>query len=253
MTPEGTMARTTIAALLVAAGLTLGACTAAPEPSAARPSCAGPEVDVSATHATPGTTLTLTGSRFMDGCNDVLPTTTSVDPYSALAITVVAGDIRFDAGSVTPDAEGGWSLRWTAPDDAKGPVTVEASADGREVGLDVVGPSADLITGEPGVGDMDALLEGTLVRATSSGWTCWSVHSDEPGTRHLLVLPAGTREVDRDTGIGLELPDGRGRAGIGDRVALGGGRVSGGRADELLTPCGATDVWAAASIKVLGR
>lgn len=179
------MARTTIAALFVAAGLTLGACTAAPEPSAARPSCAGPEVEVSATHATPGTTLTLTGTRFMDGCNDVLPTTTAVDPYSALAITVVVGDVRFDAGSVTPDAEGGWSLHWTAPDGVEGPVTVEASADGREVGL--------------------------------------------------------------------ELPDGRGRAGIGDRVALGGGRVSGGRADELLTPCGATDVWAAASIKVLGR
>ncbi|QIK82228.1 hypothetical protein [Sanguibacter sp. HDW7] len=131
-------------AALAAVALLLGACagpTAADEPRSAA-SCVGPQIRLDGAmtaDVAPGDDVTVTGELFYSTCDDVGPGFDERTPYGALTLTAVVDGARFDVGTVTPDAEGSWSVAWHVPEGAVGSAAIEAD-DGRwAISLDTSG------------------------------------------------------------------------------------------------------------------
>lgn len=144
------MNRRGCAAIAVTALLALGACagpTATDGPRVAA-TCVGPQIRLDGAptaDVAPGDVITVTGALFYSTCDDVGPGFGPRTPYSALTLTAVVDGARFEVGTVTPDAEGSWTVDWHVPEGAGGSATVEAD-DGRwTISLDTSG--AQLVDG----------------------------------------------------------------------------------------------------------
>lgn len=120
-----------LSVLMLCLLLVLGACTAVGGPSSA---CAGPDLSVTPTKTAPGGQLTITGTAFQDGCNDVYGNGRPLDPPARpvknITISLVQRDKTWKLAMIDqakPDFT--FTVTSTMPEDVSpGKAGVQASA-----------------------------------------------------------------------------------------------------------------------------
>lgn len=122
-------------AALLLAGLVLAACSATPPPHSSG-SCAGPILDSEPETASPGGTVEVQGTGFLDGCADAFQNGTPIEtesPMSPVELTVTQSDVVVMEATVTIAEDGSFTEVIQLPEDlGTAPVVVSTDATGSQ-------------------------------------------------------------------------------------------------------------------------